>query len=97
MSILPNLLRSLLLTGIFSFLVPVALIGIILATLLAIGYVPHLEIVGKAGVSQVFYFLSTFGSGSVLRGIVTIATTGSVVGILFDAYTFYRYQSLRDR
>lgn len=96
MSILPNLLRSLILTGLFSFLTPVAFIGIILATLLAIGYIPHLEIVGKAGVSQVFYFLTIFGSGSVLRGVLTIATTASLVGILFDAYTFYRHQNFRN-
>lgn len=96
MSILPNLVRSLILTGIFSFLAPVAFIGVILATLLVIGYIPHLEIVGKAGVAQVWHFLSIFGSGNVLHGILTIATTASLVAILFDAYTFYRYQNLRD-
>lgn len=96
MSILPNLLRSLVLTGLFSFLTPVAFIGIILATLLSIGYIPHLDIVGKAGVAQVFHFLSIFGSGSIIQGILTIATTASLVGVLFDAYTFYRYQNFRD-
>lgn len=97
MSILPNLLRSLILTGIFSFLVPVTFIGIILATLLLLGYIPHLEIVGKAGVNQVSHFLAIFGSGSIARGVLTIGMTGSLVGMLFDAYTFYRHQNFRDR
>jgi hypothetical protein len=96
MSILPNLLRSLLLTSIFSFLAPVLLIGTILASLALLGYVPGLEIFGKAGVEQVAQFLKVFGSTSALRGLVTIGIACSVVGILFDAYTFYRYQNLRN-
>jgi hypothetical protein len=96
MSILPNLLRSLLLTSIFSFLAPVLLIGIILASLALLGYVPGLEVFGKAGLEQVAQFLKVFGSTSALQGLVTIGIACSVVGILFDAYTFYRYQKLRD-
>ncbi|GAB4386461.1 MAG: hypothetical protein Kow00121_53110 [Elainellaceae cyanobacterium] len=96
MSILPNLLRSLLLTSIFSFLTPILCIGMILATLIMLGCIPRLEIIGQAGVEQVFHFLAVFGSGSAIQGLLTICTTGSIVGILFDAYTFYRYQNLRD-
>ncbi|NJO40688.1 MAG: hypothetical protein HC769_06035 [Cyanobacteria bacterium CRU_2_1] len=97
MSILPNLLRSLLLTSIFSFLVPVVLIGIILISLIAVGYVPKLELISKAGIEHVSYFLLVFGSGSVVQGVVTIGSVGSLVGILFDTYTFYRHQNLRDQ
>jgi hypothetical protein len=97
MSTLPNLLRSLLLTSIFSFLAPVLLIGTILASLALLGYVPGLEVFGKAGVGQVAQFLKVFGSTSALRGLVTIGIACSVVGVLFDAYTFYRYQNLRDQ
>jgi len=96
MSILPNLLRSLLLTSIFSFLAPVLLVGTILASLALLGYVPGLEVFGKAGLEQVAQFLKVFGSTSALRGLVTIGIVCSVVGILFDAYTFYRYQNLRE-
>jgi hypothetical protein len=95
MSILPSLLRSLLITGIFSFLTPVLFIGIILATLFTVGHFPPLEVVGTVGIEQVLHFLSIFGSGSALAGVVVISTTGSLVGMLFDAYTFYRYQNLR--
>jgi hypothetical protein len=97
MSTLPNLLRSLILTSIFSFLAPVLLIGTILASLALLGYVPGLEIFGKAGVAQVAQFLKVFGSTSALRGLVTIGLVCSAVGMLFDAYTFYRYQNLRDQ
>jgi hypothetical protein len=97
MSTLPNLLRSLLLTSIFSFLAPVLLIGTILASLALLGYVPGLEVFGKVGVAQVAQFLKVFGSTSALRGLVTIGVACSVVGVLFDAYTFYRSENLRDR
>jgi type III secretory pathway component EscU len=96
MSILPNLLRSLLLTSIFSFLAPVFLIGTILASLVLLGYVPGLEVFGKIGVEQVAQFLKVFGSASALRGLVIIGVVCSLVGVLFDAYTFYRYQNLRE-
>jgi hypothetical protein len=97
MSILPNLLRSLFLTSIFSFLAPVFLIGTILASLVLLGYVPGLEVFGKVGVAQVAQFLKVFGSTSALRGLVTIGVVCSLVGVLFDAYnTFYRHQNLRD-
>jgi hypothetical protein len=97
MSTLPNLLRSLLLTSIFSFLAPVLLIGTILASLVLLGYVPGLEVFGKVGVAQVAQFLKVFGSTSALQGLVTIGIACSVVGVLFDAYTFYRTENLRDR
>lgn len=96
MSILPNLLRSLLITSIFSFLAPVLLIGTILASLALLGYVPGLEVFGKVGLEQVAQFLKVFGSTSALRGLVTIGIACSVVGVLFDGYTFYRYHKLRD-
>lgn len=96
MSILPNLLRSLLITSVFSFLVPMIGVGIILAMLALLGYIPDLTMLSNTGIEQVLHFLSVFGSGNSLHGLLTICTTGSVVGILFDAYTFYRYQNLRD-
>jgi hypothetical protein len=96
MSIFPNLLRSLFLTSIFSFLTPVLLIGTILASLVLLGYVPGLEVFGQMGVTQVAQFLKVLGSTSALQGLITIGLACSVVGVLFDAYTFYRYQNLRD-
>jgi hypothetical protein len=96
MSILPNLLRSLILTGIFSFLTPMLFIGLILALLVFLGHIPKLDVIGNSGFEHVLGFLVIFGSGSAIQGVLTISTVGGLVGMLFDAYTFYRYQNLRD-
>ncbi len=95
MSILPSLLRSLIITGIFSFLTPIVFIGLILATLLGLGHIPHLEVVGLEGVDQISHFLAVFGNGSSIQGLIVISATSTLVGVLFDAYTLYRYQNFR--
>ncbi len=96
MSSLPNLLRSLLLTGVFSFLAPVMLLSILLAGAEIVSCLPYLESVGNNGVIQIARFLQVFGSGSVLQGLTVIGLVCSLVGILFDIYTFYRFQNWRD-
>ncbi|HEY9619126.1 MAG TPA: hypothetical protein V6C78_02095 [Crinalium sp.] len=94
MSILPNLLRSLLITSIFAFLAPAILVGAIWILLFCVGYLPHLEAIGQMGIEQILQFLQVFGSGSAMRGLLIICTVCSLVGVLFDTYTFYRYQKL---
>ncbi len=96
MSTLPNLLRSLLLTSIFCFLAPVLLLSILLAGSAVIGHIPHLQAIGNGSLEQIAHFLQVFGSGSVWWGITVIGLVGSLVGILFDTYTFYRFQNLRN-
>lgn len=96
MSILPNFLRSLLLTIMFSFVAPMLLVGVALVSLSLIGYIPGLQGMGQAIAAQILQVLATFGSGSPLRGLVVISLTCSLVGALFDTYAFYRYQILRD-
>lgn len=96
MSILPNLLRSLILTSIFSFFSPILLIGTILASLTMVEHIPRLEPFGRLGIEQTTYFLAVFGSGSAIRGLLIIGLVVTLVGILFDAYTFYRFQNIRD-
>lgn len=95
MSILPNFLRSLLLTMIFSFITPTLIIGGGLLSVLFLGYIPGLQAVGTAIAIAMTQFLATFGSGSAIHGLVVIGFTCSVVGALFDTYAFYRYQNLR--
>jgi hypothetical protein len=97
MSTLPNLLRSLLLASIFSFLVPIVLICFLLASAVAVSYVPHFESIGNTSLEQMVHFLKIFGSGSVWRGATVIGLVGSLVGVLFDTYTFYRFQTWRHR
>jgi hypothetical protein len=96
MSILPNFLRSLVLTILLSFVAPILLMTVLLATLSVIGWVPGLEAMGQAGTTQLLKFLAVFGSGSPFEGITVIGFTCSLVGALFDAYSFYRYQNLND-
>lgn len=96
MSTLPNLLRSLLLTSIFSFLAPVLFISIILATTAVISYLPPFETIGSSGLTQIAHFLQIFGNGNALHGLTVIGLVGSLVGILFDTYTFYRFQTWKN-
>jgi len=94
MSIFPNFLRSLVLTILLSFVAPIVLITVFLASLSAIGYVPGLESIGQTGTTQLLQFLAVFGSGCPLQGVIVIGFTCSLVGALFDTYSFYRYQNL---
>lgn len=95
MSISSALLRSLLLTSFLSFAAPTLLLGGAIASLTVMGYLPFLEAVSRFGADQLWQFLTTFGSGNALHGILVIGCTCSLVGALFDACTFYRYQNLR--
>ncbi len=96
MSILPNFLRSLLLTTLLSFVAPIALVIVLLAALSGIGCIPGLETISQAGTAQLSQFLAVFGSGCPVEGVIVIGLTCSFVGALFDTYAFYRYQSLND-
>jgi hypothetical protein len=95
MTTLPSLFRSLLLTSIFSFLGPVLLLVLLLLGALGISYLPALEAFGTGSLEQITHFLQTFGSGSGWRGVIVIGLVGSLVGVLFDTYTFYQSQHLR--
>jgi hypothetical protein len=92
--LLIHLLRSLLITGILSFIAPSLFIGVIWAVLILLSYIPLAESVGQVGVGQLLNFLTIFGNGSSIRGLLTIGLVCSLVGVLFDTYTFYRYQKL---
>lgn len=95
MTIALNFLRSLLLTIVFSFAAPLLLIGALLITLSLIGCVPVLQGITTLIANLILDVLATFGSGSSLQGLVTIASTCSFVGVLFDTYVHYRYLILR--
>jgi uncharacterized membrane protein len=95
MTIFTNFLRSLLLTAIFSFVVPMFLVGGFLLVLSLLGYFPGLQEITEAIATQIIHFLATFGSGTPLRGLLVISLTCSFVGGLFDTYVYYRCQILR--
>jgi type III secretory pathway component EscU len=96
MSTLPSFLRSILITGIFSFITPSLFIIGVLVCLSVLGYVPWFSPISQVGLEQITHFLSVFGSGSSLNGLLVIGLVCSLVGILFDTYTFYRHQNLRN-
>ncbi|WP_341527066.1 hypothetical protein WKK05_31820 [Nostoc sp. UHCC 0302] len=95
MTLFTNLLRSLLLTIIFSFVAPMLLVGSLLLTLSLMGNFPGLQALTEAIATEIMHFLATFGSGTPLRGLFVISLTCSFVGALFDMYVYYRYQILR--
>ena len=96
MSILPNYLRSLVLTVLLCFVAPIVVVALLFTSLGVISCVPALETIGQSGTTQILQFLATFGSGCPVQGVMTISSTCSIVGALFDTYAFYRYQSLND-
>jgi len=88
MSILINLLRSLLLTTIFSFITPMMLIGVSWMSFVLISHLPNLQKIGQSGIAQIWQFLATFGSGHPWQGCLVISITCSLVAAMFDTYVF---------
>lgn len=93
MHILPNWIRSLLLTVLLSFMAPIVLLGGLLAILSAISYFPGMDLVGHFSTKILSEFLAAFGNGYRLQGIVTIGLTCSLVGGLLDLFNLYNYES----
>ena len=90
-----NLLRSLILTALLTFISPILLLTGLLATLSIFSYLPGLASFGQVGASQILAFLATFGSGYPLQGMLIIGFTCGSVGSLFDLFNFCLYQSVR--
>jgi len=96
MSLVPGLLRSLILTAILTFLAPLLVLGMFLLPLVLLERLHGLETMSRYGMTQIVYFLQTFGSGSAMQGALTISLVCSMVGMLFDSYTLYRHEKLKD-
>lgn len=90
-----NLLRSLLLTGFFSFAASTLLLSGLLISLFLLCYVPALKGIGQFGIEQMFGFLAIFGNGQPFEGLLVISLTCSLAGAIFDAYVFYQQQAPR--
>ena len=76
------------------FLLPILTICLLLGVLTMAEFSP-LANFGQIGLDSTLRILSTFGSGSAWQGVLTISLTLSLVGGLFDTYTFYSCQSIR--
>lgn len=94
MNIASNFLRSLLLTIVLAFSVPILLLGGLLVGVCAIGYLPVIGAIGHAGTGGMLQFLAAFGNGCPLEGAIVISMACSFVGALFDTYAFYYSQNL---
>ncbi len=92
-----NLFRSLFLSVLLSFVTPVLFLGGILGTLLTVSYIPGVALLGQLGQELILSFLSTFGEGYPLQGVLTIGITCAMVGGLFDVFNFYLYQDVRSQ
>ncbi len=90
-----NLFRSLFLSVLLSFVTPVLLLGCVLGSLLAVSYIPGIALLGQLGQEQILSFLSVFGEGYPMQGMLTIGVTCAMVGGLFDVFNFYLYQDIR--
>lgn len=95
MSLVPGLLRSLILTAILTFLAPLLVLGVLLLPLMLLERLHGLEAISHYCTTQIVYFLETFGSGNALQGALTISLVCSMVGMLFDSYALYRQEKLK--
>lgn len=69
-------------------MVPIILISALVLTLFLIMQIPMAQNISQALVEQILQVLTVFGTGSAVEGAIVIATTCSVVGVMFDTYAF---------
>lgn len=94
MSIFTQFVRSLLLTSMVAFITPIIFVGGLLMVLSLLSYIPIVGMIGVIGIDHLCKFLTIFGDGSTIEGMLVICTSFGIVGALFDACNFYRYQVL---
>ena len=86
--------NSLVLTLVICFLLPAAGFGVALGAL-SIGVWSPLSTLSTLGKDYLVDFLVTFGAGSMMQGLMIICLTLSIVGGLFETFTFYKYVYLK--
>ncbi|MEB3310749.1 MAG: hypothetical protein VKJ02_11000 [Snowella sp.] len=91
------LLRSLILTTLFSFTTPIFFVGGLLFSLWLLGNLPFIAFIGQIGASHLVRFLSIFGNGYPITGLFIIGGACSLVGGVFDVFNFCFYQNARVR
>lgn len=92
MSTLSLFLRSLVITGIISFMTPWFVTGIGFTVLLLVSYIPLWNEFAREGMHAAVEILAVFGNGSPVEGLVAIGLTYSLVNMLFEAVATQRYQ-----
>ena len=96
MRVASSFIVSLVLTATISFSIPVAIVGLALGLAIIIGLIPGFMVFGHQTVSGILEFLAVFGTGKPVAGAITLGLASSFVGVLFDLFNIYRFQSLRE-
>jgi hypothetical protein len=89
-----QLFGSLVLTLVICFLLPAIGMGVALGAL-TVGVWSPLSNISSMGKDHLVDFLITFGAGNMSHGFVIICLTISIVGGLFEMFTFYKYLYLK--
>lgn len=89
-----QLFGSLVLTLVICFVLPAIGLGLLLGAL-TLGAWSPLAAFSAVGKDYLVDFLITFGAGDVFNGVVIICFTLSIVGGLFEMFTFYKYLYLK--
>jgi hypothetical protein len=96
MRVASSFIVSLVLTATVSFALPVLTIGLVFGLAILICLIPGLTVFGHQAIDAILDFLAVFGTGKPVTGVVTLGLASTVVGVLFDLFNIYCYQSLRD-
>ena len=89
-----QLFSSLILTLVICFMLPAIGLGVAFGAL-TLGVWSPLSAVSELGRDQLTDVLITFGAGNLGHGIVAICLTISIVGGMFEMFTFYKYLYLK--
>lgn len=91
-SVVFELLQSLLVAAVLGFVLPLPVIGGILGLAAIASYLPGIESAAVSLFAQMGYFLTIFGGGSELQGVIAISLTCAFVCMLLDGFVFYQNQ-----
>jgi hypothetical protein len=90
-----NYFRSVVVTGLVTFCLPLLLIGGTFLGLLIVQLLTPLMPVSQQGMTHLLDFLAILGNGDPWQGGLVMGLCSSFVGILFDTYTFYHLSMWR--
>lgn len=85
-----NLLKSLLLSLLFSFGSPLILIGLLLSIFSGLSHLPRVGEFAVTGSKSILNFLAIFGNGYPILGVLTIGLTCSLVGGLLELFNIFQ-------
>jgi hypothetical protein len=89
--------HSLLLAVATSFVTPLLLLAVACSGLQLWTYLPWIGGLGVTIKQGITIFLTIFGNGSIVQGMLTISIVCAFVGALFDTYAFYHFPTHRNQ